>query len=71
VVVLAPASLYLEEAFDVLQFPHASRLDFMGACLGVGVVALLLSLHTVKVRGGVRELNFVELISGRIHHRRI
>ncbi|XP_047735459.1 transmembrane protein 241 isoform X2 [Hyalella azteca] len=48
VVVLAPASLYLEEAFEVLHFPHASRLDFMGACLLVGVLALLLSLHTIK-----------------------
>uniref|UniRef100_A0A6A7FRP9 Transmembrane protein 241-like isoform X1 n=1 Tax=Hirondellea gigas TaxID=1518452 RepID=A0A6A7FRP9_9CRUS len=50
VVVLAPASLYLEEAFNVLDFPHASRLDFMGACLLVGVLALVLSLHTIKVQ---------------------
>ncbi|KAF2363185.1 hypothetical protein FHG87_006060 [Trinorchestia longiramus] len=48
VFVLAPASLYLEEAFDVLEFPHASKLDFMAACLVVGVLALCLSLHTIK-----------------------
>lgn len=50
VVMLAPASLYLEEAFEVLHFPHASRLDFMAACVVVGITASLLSVHTVKVR---------------------
>ena len=49
VVLLAPASLYLEEAFAVLKFPHASRLDFMAACIVVGVLALAYNIQLIKV----------------------
>ncbi|XP_066989279.1 UDP-N-acetylglucosamine transporter TMEM241-like isoform X1 [Macrobrachium rosenbergii] len=50
VVVLAPASLYLEEAFEVLRFPHASRYDFYAGCLLSGVLGLFLNLSLMKVR---------------------
>lgn len=50
VVVLAPASLYLEEAFEVLRFPHALRYDFYAGCLLSGVLGLFLNLSIMKVR---------------------
>ncbi|KAK7072382.1 hypothetical protein SK128_001330, partial [Halocaridina rubra] len=50
VVVLAPASLYLEEAFEVLHFPHASRYDFYAGCLLSGVLGLFLNLSFMKVK---------------------
>ncbi|XP_076061114.1 UDP-N-acetylglucosamine transporter TMEM241-like isoform X2 [Oratosquilla oratoria] len=50
VVVLAPASLYLEEAFEVLHFPHASRYDFYAGCLLSGILGLFLNLSTMKVQ---------------------
>ncbi|KAK3878854.1 hypothetical protein Pmani_000514 [Petrolisthes manimaculis] len=50
VVVLAPASLYLEEAFEVLHFPHALRYDFYAGCLLSGVLGLFLNLSSMKVR---------------------
>ncbi|XP_045614802.1 UDP-N-acetylglucosamine transporter TMEM241-like isoform X1 [Procambarus clarkii] len=50
VVVLAPASLYLEEAFEVLHFPHAMRYDFYAGCLLSGVLGLFLNLSYMKVR---------------------
>ncbi|KAK8753698.1 hypothetical protein OTU49_001151, partial [Cherax quadricarinatus] len=50
VVVLAPASLYLEEAFEVLHFPHAMRYDFYAGCLLSGVLGLFLNLSFMKVR---------------------
>nr|XP_053650346.1 transmembrane protein 241-like isoform X2 [Cherax quadricarinatus] len=48
VVVLAPASLYLEEAFEVLHFPHAMRYDFYAGCLLSGVLGLFLNLSFMK-----------------------
>ncbi|XP_037782653.1 transmembrane protein 241-like [Penaeus monodon] len=50
VVVLAPASLYLEEAFEVLRFPHAVRYDFYAGCLFSGVLGLFLNLTLMKVK---------------------
>lgn len=51
VVVLAPASLYLEEAFEVLHFPHAMRYDFYAGCLLSGVLGLFLNLSFMKISG--------------------
>ncbi|MPC16454.1 transmembrane protein 241-like [Portunus trituberculatus] len=50
VVVLAPVSLYLEEAFEVLHFPHAMRYDFYAGCLLSGILGLFLNLSSMKVR---------------------
>ncbi|KAL7648573.1 UNVERIFIED_CONTAM: hypothetical protein RMT77_000479 [Armadillidium vulgare] len=50
VIVLAPASLYLEEAFEVLKFPHVARIDFYGGCLLSGIVGVMLNLVLFKVR---------------------
>ena len=62
VITLAPASLYLEEAFEVLNFPHASRLDFMAACIGVGVLGLLLAVHSIKMQH-VPRFGFLDAVS--------
>ena len=65
VVVLAPASLYLEEAFEVLHFPHASRYDFYAGCLLSGVLGLFLNLSFMKVRFSSFIVN---LLTTRIFH---
>lgn len=50
VIVLAPVSLYLEEAFEVLHFPNAMRYDFYAGCLLSGILGLFLNLSLMKVR---------------------
>ncbi|XP_046397910.1 transmembrane protein 241-like [Ischnura elegans] len=46
VVILAPASLYLQEAFLALQFRHRRQLHFLVGCLLSGVLGLLLRIRT-------------------------
>ncbi|KAG0716008.1 Transmembrane protein 241 [Chionoecetes opilio] len=48
VIVLAPVSLYLEEAFEVLHFAHAMRYDFYAGCLLSGILGLFLNLSIMK-----------------------
>lgn len=64
VIVLAPVSLYLEEAFEVLHFPHAMRYDFYAGCLLSGILGLFLNLSIMKVR----KQNFFSFVdaSGRL-----
>lgn len=50
VVVLAPASLYLEEAFLVLDFPYKSQADFIFGCLVSGIAGVLLSIFSIHVQ---------------------
>ena len=65
VIVLAPSSLYLEEAFQVLHFPYKSQADFVVGCLVSGISGVLLaifSIHVQEIRcaasvhGGARSL---------------
>lgn len=49
VIILAPVSLYLEEAFEVLHFPNAMRYDFYAGCLLSGILGLFLNLSSMKV----------------------
>lgn len=50
VVTLAPASLYLEEAFLVLQFAYKSRADFVIGCLFAGMFGVLLAIFSIHVQ---------------------
>ena len=43
-IVLAPASIYLEEAFQALHFEYAKQTLFHASCLLSGVVATAVSL---------------------------
>ncbi|XP_066992350.1 UDP-N-acetylglucosamine transporter TMEM241 homolog [Anabrus simplex] len=52
VVVLAPASFYLEEAFSALHFQHRRQLRFYLGCLCSGILGVLLQLWTARVRSG-------------------
>lgn len=48
VVILAPSSLYLEEAFSALHFQHRRQLRFYAGCLCSGVLGALLQLWTAR-----------------------
>ncbi|XP_037070073.1 transmembrane protein 241-like [Pollicipes pollicipes] len=50
VVVLAPSSLYLEEAFLVLDFPYKSQADFIVGCLVSGISGVLLAIFSIHVQ---------------------
>ncbi|XP_043227297.1 transmembrane protein 241-like isoform X2 [Amphibalanus amphitrite] len=50
VIVLAPSSLYLEEAFLVLDFPYKSQADFLAGCLVSGISAVLLAIFSIHVQ---------------------
>nr|CAD7408538.1 unnamed protein product [Timema poppensis] len=50
VVVLAPSSFYLEEAFSVLQFQHRRQLRFYLGCLMSGILGVLLQLWAARSR---------------------
>jgi hypothetical protein len=49
VVVLAPSSFYLEEAFSVLHFQHWRQMRFYLGCLLSGVLGVLLQLCAAKL----------------------
>ncbi|KAG8224715.1 hypothetical protein J437_LFUL004884 [Ladona fulva] len=46
-VILAPASLYLEEAFLALQFRHRKQTHFYFGCLLSGILGVLLRMHII------------------------
>jgi len=50
VVILAPSSLYLEEAFLVLKFPYKTQADFIIGCLVSGISCVLLSIFSIHVQ---------------------
>ncbi|GLG96827.1 Uncharacterized protein GBIM_03725 [Gryllus bimaculatus] len=50
VVILAPSSLYLEEAFSALHFQHRRQLRFYAGCACSGVLGVLLQLWAARVR---------------------
>ncbi|XP_069692638.1 UDP-N-acetylglucosamine transporter TMEM241 homolog isoform X1 [Periplaneta americana] len=54
VVVLAPSSFYLEEAFSVLHFQHRRQVRFYVGCVLSGVLGILLQLWTARLRADQR-----------------
>lgn len=50
VVVLAPASFYLEEAFEALKFHHDKQELFIVGCLASACLGAVSSLHGVRLR---------------------
>lgn len=50
VVVLAPASFYLEEAFEALNFHHDRQELFIVGCLASACLGAAASLHAVRLR---------------------
>jgi len=50
VVVLAPASFYLEEAFEALNFHHDRQELFILGCLGSACLGAAASVHGVRLR---------------------
>jgi peptidoglycan/LPS O-acetylase OafA/YrhL len=54
VIILAPSSFYLEEAFSVLHFQHRRQVRFYLGCLLSGVLGVLLQLWSAKLRSSQR-----------------
>ncbi|XP_023713086.1 transmembrane protein 241 isoform X5 [Cryptotermes secundus] len=54
VVILAPSSFYLEEAFSVLHFQHWRQIRFYLGCLLSGILGILLQLCAAKLRSSHR-----------------
>ncbi|XP_021928332.1 transmembrane protein 241-like isoform X3 [Zootermopsis nevadensis] len=54
VIILAPSSFYLEEAFSVLHFQHRRQIRFYLGCLLSGVLGVLLQLWSAKLRSNQR-----------------
>lgn len=54
VVILAPSSFYLEEAFSVLHFQHWRQIRFYLGCLLSGILGILLQLCAAKLRSSQR-----------------
>jgi len=50
VIILAPASLYLEEAFQALQFRHDRQELFVTGCLASAVLIACLNLYTTVLK---------------------
>lgn len=59
-VVLAPASLYLEEAFEALHFRHRKQVGFIVGSLFSAVVGVAVNLYAVRLK---EDEHF-----GRLHH---
>lgn len=53
-VILAPSSFYLEEAFSVLHFQHWRQIRFYLGCLLSGILGILLQLCAAKLRSSQR-----------------
>ena len=49
VIILAPSSFYLEEAFSVLHFQHRRQIRFYLGCLLSGVLGVLMQLCAAKL----------------------
>ena len=49
-IILTPASLYLEEAFQALNFPDKTRYEFVFACLASGVTGVLLNISSIHIQ---------------------
>ncbi|XP_071451184.1 UDP-N-acetylglucosamine transporter TMEM241-like isoform X2 [Hetaerina americana] len=56
VVILAPASLYLQEAFLALQFRHHRQIHFYIGCILSGVLGLLLRMRMATASSSVDSL---------------
>ncbi|PSN55260.1 hypothetical protein C0J52_05838 [Blattella germanica] len=54
VVILAPSSFYLEEAFSVLHFQHRRQIRFYVGCLLSGILGILLQLWSARLRSDSR-----------------
>lgn len=54
VIILAPSSFYLEEAFSVLHFQHWRQIRFYLGCLLSGILGILLQLCAAKLRSSQR-----------------
>jgi len=50
VVVLAPASLYLEEAFEALNFHHDRQGLFLAGCAASAFIVAATNLHTLRLK---------------------
>merc|ERR1712025_1107780 len=63
VIVLAPASFYLEEAFEALNFHHDKQELFLAGCLASAMLAAAANLYSVRLKqdeyfGPVQHLAF-------------
>jgi len=50
VIVLAPASLYLEEAFEALNFHHDRQGLFLAGCVASAFIVAAINLHTLRLK---------------------
>jgi len=50
VIVLAPASLYLEEAFEALNFHHDRQGLFLAGCVASALIVAAINLHTLRLK---------------------
>lgn len=50
VIVLAPASLYLEEAFEALNFHHDRQGLFLAGCFASAFIVAAINLHTLRLK---------------------